>query len=110
MQPETRLVNRMRREIQARWPAAFVVKVHGNPYQAAGLPDLLVVLEGTVGTTVVAIEAKAQRAGESRERALARVTLRQRDTLDRLSRAGAVAGVALTVEEALELVTRAERT
>lgn len=106
MQPETRLVNRMRREIQARWPAAFVVKVHGNPYQAAGLPDLLVVLEGTVA----GVEVKAQRAGESRERALARVTLRQRDTLDRLSRAGAVAGVALTVEEALELVTRAERT
>lgn len=104
--PETRLVDRMRRAIVARWPDAFVVKIHGNPYQTAGLPDLLVV----VGGRLVGVEVKAPRAGESREHALSRVTLRQRDVLDRLARAGAISGVALTVEEAVELVASAERT
>lgn len=105
-QPETELVNRMRRAIKTRWPDAFVVKLHGNPYQTAGLPDLLVVLRGrTVG-----IEVKAPRIGESREHALGRVTMRQQAVLDDLAEAGAVAGVALTVDEAVELVARARRT
>ena len=105
-QPETRLVERMKRAILARWPDAFVVKLHGNPYQSAGLPDLLVVLRGRV----VGVEAKAPRIGESREHALGRVTLRQRAVLDRIEKAGGVTGVALTVDEAVDIVSRAERT
>lgn len=106
MQPESRLVGKMKRAISSRWPDAFVVKLHGNPYQPAGLPDLLVVLHGRA----VGIEVKAPGIGESEEHARERVTLRQRDVLDRMSRAGAVSGVALSVDEAVEIVSRAERT
>jgi hypothetical protein len=104
--PETRLVNRMRKAVSARWPEAFVVKVHGSPYQRAGLPDLLVI----VGGRAVWLEVKAQAPGESEEHARGRVTALQQVTLDDLARSGAVAGVAITVAEVLAYVASAQRT
>lgn len=98
--PESRLVARIRRELAQTFPGIWTVKIHGGPYQDAGIPDLFAILDGHL----IAIEVKAQRPGESREHALGRVTTRQQATLDALSRAGATAGVALSVEDAVALV------
>lgn len=98
--PETRLVKAITRAILSRWPDAYVIKVHGNPYQQAGTPDLLVVIAGRL----TGIEVKYPRPGESREARERRVSARQRAEIARLRRAGAVAGMADSVEEALALI------
>lgn len=98
--PETRLVNRIRKAILAEWPDAWVVKVAGGPYQTAGIPDLLACIDGRL----FGLEVKHQKPGESREKALARVTIRQQATIDRLVQAGAVAGTVLEVDETLALI------
>lgn len=103
--PETKLVAKMRKAIEERWPDSYSVKISGGPYQSAGLPDLIVVVEGWI----VGIEVKAQRPGESYEHALGRVTLRQQARINDLRKAGAVAGPALTVAEAVALVEQALR-
>lgn len=96
--PETRLVGRIRAAIRKERPDAWIIKTHGNPYQQAGLPDLLVL----TGGTLVALEVKCQQPGESDWAARSRVTTLQRVTLDAIERAGGVAAVVLTVEEALD--------
>lgn len=101
--PETRLVNRIRDAIKAEHPDAWVMKVHGGSYQTAGTPDLLVCVQGRL----VAIEVKAPKPGESREATYGRVTPLQRAVLASLLRAGAVAGVALSVEDALSFTALA---
>jgi len=93
----------MRRAILKRWPEACIVKVAGGGYQSAGLPDLLVQVAGRSAW----IEVKAVREGESKDHALSRVTLRQQAEIDKIRRAGITAGVAMSVEEALDLVQRA---
>lgn len=97
--PETRLVNQIRKALDKAHPSAFIFKAAGGPYQMAGIPDLL----GCITGTFIGIEVKAQRRGESRTAALNRVTTRQRMTLDRITRAGGVAGVALSVDDALAI-------
>ena len=44
--PETALQNRIRDAITKRWPDTYIIKVHGNPYQMAGVPDLLMCVQG----------------------------------------------------------------
>lgn len=101
--PETKLVARIVKAIRAEWPDAWCFKVHGNPYQSSGIPDLLIVVEGRL----VGIEVKARRPGESEAHARGRVTLQQQAEINRLRAAGATAGSALSVEEATALVRRA---
>lgn len=98
--PETILVNNIKAAIIESYPEAWVFKVFGNPYQTVGVPDLLVCVEGHL----VAIEVKAQRQGESELRARSRVTPTQTAQIEALRRAGATAGVAISVGEALDLV------
>src|SRR3546814_16592554 len=38
-QPETALVEKIKTAVKKRYPSAMIVKIHGGPYQAAGLPD-----------------------------------------------------------------------
>jgi hypothetical protein len=101
--PEGLLVAAIVREVRANWPEAWTFKVHGNPYQAAGAPDLLVIVRGLL----VGIEVKARRRGESYAHAMERVTLRQWSRIEDLRRAGATAGPALSVDEAVALVRHA---
>lgn len=98
--PETRLVKSITRAIEGRWPHAYIFKVHGNPYQRSGVPDLLVVVDGRL----TGIEVKFPRPGESREAREARVSPLQRAEIARLHRAGSVAGMADSVEGALALI------
>lgn len=95
--PETALTNRIRDAIIKHYPDAWVVKMHGGPYQTAGLPDLLALVHGVL----FGIEVKHQRTGESREHALGRVTDRQAACLEQINASGGVGFVALDPDEAL---------
>lgn len=103
VQPETRLVRRIVTAIEDRYPDAWVRKVHGGPYQHAGIPDLLVCVNGKL----VGLEVKHQKPGESEGHARGRATELQRAEIKAMYEAGAIAGVVLSVEEALELVDMA---
>lgn len=98
--PETVLTHRIVQTIQQAYPDAWVFKVHGSPYQQAGVPDLLVVVVGRL----VGLEVKCPRPGESDDHARGRATPLQLEQLDRLRRAGAVADVILTPQEALDVI------
>src|SRR3546814_10086227 len=64
-QPETALVGRIRTAVKRKFPDALIQKLHGGPYQTAGLPDLIIVIEGRI----YGFEVKKQRLGESAEHA-----------------------------------------
>jgi hypothetical protein len=100
---ETGLVAQIWKRIHAEHPSAWVFKVHGSPYQVAGLPDLLVCVDGLL----VGLEVKFIHPGESRQHALDRVTVRQQVQINRIHVAGGTAGVVTSAEEALALVRRA---
>lgn len=63
MQPEYRIVQKMKKLIRSR--GGWVVKVHGSPYQDKGTPDLLACYKGCF----VSIEVKTSRgvAGPEQE-------------------------------------------
>lgn len=101
-QPETRLVQKIRKAIIDQHPEAFIVKLAGGPYQTPGLPDLLVCLGGRF----IGLEVKARRAGESEDHARARATGIQEATLAAIREAGGVAEVVLSVDEALSVLSK----
>src|SRR3546814_18265267 len=68
-------------------------KLHGGPYQTAGLPDLIFVIEGRI----YGFEVKKQRLGESAEHAYERATILQKAGLADLRRARGVGAVVLRV-------------
>lgn len=92
--PESRLVGRIRVALDQAWPGSFWTKIHGGPFQAVGLPDLI----GCVRGRFAALEVKLP--GEKHG-----VTPLQARTLSNLIKAGAIAGVAHSVEEALDLIS-----
>ena len=72
----------------------FHHKIHGGPYQGAGLPDIIAI--APVTGRFVGIEVKRPKTGI--------LTELQRRTLEKIREAGGVAGVACTVSEAVRLV------
>lgn len=99
-QPETALVGKIRTAVKRKFPDAMIVKIHGGPYQTAGLPDLMVIVNGRA----YGFEVKKQRLGESAEHAYGRATLPQQKRLADLRRAGGIGAVVLSVEEVLALL------
>lgn len=99
---ESTLVSHIAQAVWKRYPDAFIWKVHGGPMQEAGMPDLALCVNGYY----VGIEVKLQRPGESYEHAWSRVTASQRTQLRRIYQAGGIAGVALSVEEALDIIEK----
>ncbi len=99
-QPETRLVNRIRAALQDRHPGVWIMKVHGGPTQTAGIPDLLVCLQGQL----IGLEVKCPRPGETEEAACRRATVIQQAQLAKLRAAGAGASVVASVGAALQAV------
>lgn len=69
----------------------FCIKIHGGEFQVAGLPDLLCIIAGSAAW----IEVK-QPGGKP--------TKLQVAMLARLRKAGCRAGVATTIDEALEVI------
>lgn len=99
-QPETILVHAIRKTIEAAYPHCVVYKIHGSPFQASGIPDLLVFVEGRT----VALEIKRQKPGESLEQARKRCTPMQVFTIGRLRRAGVAADCVLSPAEAMAVI------
>jgi hypothetical protein len=99
--PETKLVQKIRAAIVARYPGCFIWKTHGSQF-SAGMPDLCMVIRGVF----VGLEVKAPRENEADHSILARVTPLQSETLKKLRSAGAVAEACWSVEQALEILAR----
>lgn len=99
---ESGLVGAIQKAVRKHYPDAWVFKVVGNPYQEAGVPDLLVCVDGVL----IGLEAKFQRPGESDEHARSRATPQQLVQIDRIRRAGGGADVVLTADEALSVIER----
>lgn len=93
---QANIVKAIRREYVDAW----IMKVHGSPYQMTGVPDLLVVVSGRL----IGIEVKFPRPGESTEGTLSRVSPGQWAQIKRIRMAGGVAGPALSVDSALSLI------
>ncbi len=86
---ESSIMTSIMRELRRR--GAMVIKIHGDPYIPGGTPDLI----GCVSGRCFVLEVK--RPGE-KPRAL------QVQQLEKWRKAGAVAGVATSVKEAVYLV------
>ena len=99
---ETGLVAAIRRELNKAYPDHWSIKTHGNPYQDAGLPDLLICVEGLL----IGMEVKFLRPGETREHATGRITPQQKNQLQKINEAGGMADMVISTEEALELIVR----
>lgn len=102
---ERALVAAIKRAVADQWPDAWVFKVVGHPYQESGVPDLLV----CVGGRLFGLEVKLPRPGEGREAALRRASAEQMIHIDRIRRAGGVAGIVLCVDDAVSLIERGLR-
>ena len=97
---ETQLVKRITDAVSAQYPNIWQLKTHGNPYQRAGVPDLLMSVQGRL----LAVEVKHQKPGESVERMLSRVSPRQHVELEALHASGAATLVAWEVEQVLDAI------
>lgn len=100
---EAGLVKRIVKAIKQEHPSAWIFNVHGGPMQMVGVPDLIICVEGKL----VGAEVKFQRPGESEQHARGRASASQISQIEQIRRAGGVAGVVLSVEEALSLVRAA---
>lgn len=92
--PETNLSKRVKKALLARFPGILVTKIHGGPYQEAGVSDMLCCYEGRY----IAIEHKV---GNNTP------TLLQLDFLERVEKAGGIGGVSYSVEESVQIVEKA---
>jgi penicillin-binding protein-related factor A (putative recombinase) len=97
---ETGLVKAIRNAITVKYPDAWVMKVHGGPFQQVGTPDILVCVKGQL----FAFEVKHRKPGESAQHAMDRVTTAQWSQIERMRRAGAVADVVMAVDEVLHII------
>jgi hypothetical protein len=96
MQPEARIVKRIRAYLEGL--GAWVFNVHGgdNPFQEVGVPDLLSCLQGRF----IGLEVK--QPGEE-------PSARQKVVLRRIEEAGGIAAVVTSVEEVERLLQRTIR-
>jgi hypothetical protein len=96
MNPETALTNKIRAAIKRRSRSYVVRKIHGGPMGHAGMADLWCSIHGML----VCIEVKVP--GNKPDP----IQLHERSVM---ARSGAIAGVAYSVDDAIELVKFAER-
>lgn len=63
--PETRLVHKITEALENRFPGSYFRKIHGNPFQHGGIPDLVGCVEGMfVGLEVKTDEGKSSKLQE----------------------------------------------
>lgn len=99
---EGKLVVEIVKAVHKKYPSAWIFKVVGSPYQMTGVPDLLVCVHGLL----CGIEVKFPQPSESIEHARSRATPGQRVQIARINEAGGIAGVAVSVDEAMEIIER----
>ena len=114
--PETRVVKKIVDELKAR--GAYVEKIHGSEYQSKGIPDLLGFIDGTgFGIEVKDPAKKASSFTASEREAISLLRAEgvkcgsaggcskvQASHIRRIIRAGSKAGVATSVDEALDIL------
>jgi len=100
---EGALTAAIQKEIHARWPSAWQFKVVGSPYQMAGVPDLLLCIEGRL----IGLEVKFIRPGESHAHAMERTSPQQRVQIDRIRVAGGGAATVTSIPEAMAVIEEA---
>jgi len=91
------LENTLQRKIQKflkdKLPGAVVWKNHGNQYSVKGLPDIMCMYKGKM----ICIEVKID-GNEATEL--------QKITLEKLERAGAIVGVAYSIEDVKKMLQK----
>lgn len=91
-QPESLLVKQIKSALERKYGGLWI-KIHGGPYQQAGIPDLLGCQDGRF----LGLEVKVP----GREKTLTKL---QAQTLDEIKQAGGISAVVTSVEEAEEVV------
>lgn len=91
--PESKLQTDIRKAVLKAYPGSFVVKIHGNGFQRAGLPDLV----GCIDGRYVGIEVKLPGKLDT-------LTELQDKTLHDIRRAGGVAFVTTSVSDTLDVL------
>jgi hypothetical protein len=99
---EAGLVLAIVKAVKKQYPTAWILKVHGSPYQTAGVPDLLCGVDGLL----VGLEVKFIHPNESRDHAIGRTTALQRVQITQINAAGGAAGTVTSAAEALDLIGR----
>lgn len=94
-QAESRLQRKIRKHLKKEFPGSWWRKIHGGPYQAAGIPDIL----GCCCGLFFAFEVKTPEGDEPTEL--------QQENIRQIMWAGGTAGVVKSPEEAIELVRSA---
>lgn len=100
MSTESGLVRRIVKAVKWDYPRSWAFKTVGNPYQMAGVPDLILCVEGHF----IGLEVKHQKSGESIAHARGRATRVQLAQIRAINTAGGAAAVVVSEEEALELI------
>jgi hypothetical protein len=93
--PETRLRKKIVTAVQERYPGIYLRKIHGNQYQNIGVPDIL----GCLKSRFFGMEIKVP--GKERK-----TTPAQLLEISKIRRAGGVAGVVTSIEEAFALLEK----
>lgn len=88
---ESQLTKKMIKALRNR--GAWCFKVHGGPYQSAGIPDIVGCHEGLF----FALEVKVPGRGDT-------LTKLQQGALTEIQEAGGIAEMVMTVEEAVDHV------
>lgn len=94
-QPESRLVKRIKAALKAR--GHYVIKHHGGEYGSAGVPDLLLCVQGKF----VGLEVK-------RPETRTHVSPRQEYEHRLIRKSSGIVAVVTSVEEALKIIKSAE--
>jgi hypothetical protein len=93
--PESNLQSTIKKHLKKEFPKSWWMKVHGGPYQIAGVPDLLGCVEGNF----IALEVKMPDGDPP--------TKIQKQQMKRIKRAEGYACVVTSEEEAVRAVRSA---
>lgn len=94
---ETRLQRRIQDAIKKAYPTSFGFKVHGGPFQRAGIPDLVVCIQGLY----FGLEVKVPKKGK--------LSAIQVDTIEKINNAGGIAAEVTSPQEALDTIAKGLR-
>lgn len=97
---ESGVVASIVRTVRREYPGAWIMKVHGGPMQTAGIPDLLMCIDGLF----IAAEVKHQKPAESEQHARERATPLQRAQIAKIIESGGMAGVVIDAAGTLDLI------
>ena len=88
---ETRIQNQIREKLLERFPGAYLRKIHGNPFQHAGIPDIIGCIQGHF----VGLEVKTPQGRTSMIQELEGLSILQADGIH---------GVVTSPEEAISII------